>query len=48
MTTFTAMKSFIGLGGFTAHLPLADFDRRLHFGVDPAVLLHHVSGDTSV
>jgi hypothetical protein len=48
MATFTAMKSFIGLGGFAAHLPLADSDRWLHIGVDPAVLLHHVSGDASV
>jgi hypothetical protein len=47
-TTFTAMKSFIGRGGFTAHLPLADFDRRLHFGVDPAVLLRQVSVDASI
>ena len=30
-----------------ADLPLADSDRRLHVGVDPAVLLHHVSGDAS-
>lgn len=42
MATFTAMKSFISLDGFTADIPLADFDRWLHFGVDPAVFLHRV------
>ncbi len=40
MATFTAMKSFIGLEGFPADVFLADFDRWLHFGTDPAVLLH--------
>lgn len=40
MATFTAMKSFIGLEGFTADASLADFDRWLHFGVDPANFLH--------
>lgn len=40
MATFTAMKSFIGLGGFTADVPLANFDQWLHFGVDPANFLH--------
>jgi len=40
MATFTAMKSFIGLGGFTADVPLANFDRWLHFGRDPIVFLH--------
>ncbi|WP_370677832.1 phosphatase PAP2 family protein [Pleomorphomonas sp. PLEO] len=42
MATFTAMKSFIGLSGFTADVPLADLDRWLHLGVDPAVFLHRV------
>ena len=42
MATFTAMKSFIGLDGFTADVPLADIDRWLHFGVDPAVFLHGI------
>lgn len=42
MATFTAMKSFIGLHGFTADVPLADFDRWLHLGVDPVVFLHRV------
>ncbi len=42
MATFTAMKSFIGLNGFTADTPLADFDRWLHLGVDPAIFLHRI------
>ncbi|WP_169453525.1 phosphatase PAP2 family protein [Pleomorphomonas oryzae] len=42
MATFTAMKSFIGLHGFYADIPLADFDRWLHFGTDPAFLLHRI------
>lgn len=42
MATFTAMKSFIGLDGFTADTPLADFDRWLHLGVDPVTYLHSV------
>ncbi|MCM5557989.1 phosphatase PAP2 family protein [Pleomorphomonas sp. JP5] len=40
MATFTAMKSFIGLDGFTSDASLADIDRWLHFGTDPAILLH--------
>lgn len=40
MATFTAMKSFIGLGGFKADTQLANFDRWLHFGVDPPVFLN--------
>ena len=42
MATFTAMKSFIGLGGFTADVPLADLDQWLHFGNDPVVFLHNL------
>lgn len=40
MATFTAMKSFIGLNGFAVDKSLADFDRWLHFGVDPVIYLH--------
>ncbi len=40
MATFTAMKSFIGLDGFTADVPLANFDRWMHFGNDPVSFLH--------
>ena len=42
MATFTSMKSFIGLGGFTADVPLANFDRWMHFGSDPIVFLHRI------
>lgn len=48
MATFTAVKSCIGLQGFTADTQLADFDRWLHHGVDPAVYLHHVLDYASV
>lgn len=40
MATFTSMKAYIGQGGFVADRSLADIDRWLHFGVDPAVFLH--------
>ncbi|PKR89076.1 hypothetical protein CXZ10_11200 [Pleomorphomonas diazotrophica] len=45
MATFTAMKSFIGLSGFKADTQLADFDRWLHFGVDPPVFLNNLLSD---
>lgn len=42
MATFTTMKAYIGQSGFVADRSLADFDRWLHYGIDPAVFLHGV------
>lgn len=43
MTTFSWLKSYIGLDGFRYDVALADLDRTLHFGVDPARILHAIS-----